>query len=327
MAMMTQLKSTFAFFALFVVIFATLSLCYEYRIRAKDTYYQHYDYFAREDTQPEVLIFGDSRGVYGLRNSLLGGRIFNYSYFAENYATHYIRLADAIEKKKNLKAIVIPLDLHSISEHRNTRSYSKTLYFSDFDTIRQQYPKTHFLDNLQGRIEAAFPILNRVEFTALVKAFGYDFIALLRNQERTRQRGFDENLDLSVPKFNHWSDYESSEQIRKAHTNAKRKLENKGFSENVYQAQQDIIRLARQNGLKIFGLKYPVRPEYYASAQHHADPKIIESYKSLELDSILDYRHSYKEHPSLFEDADHLNQQGAKRFSLDVRKALEESIS
>lgn len=303
-----------------------MSLTYEVRIRSNDSYYQHYDYFSKQEIQPNVLIFGDSRGVYGLRNAILGEGIFNYSYFAENYSTHYLRLLDAIEKKKPIKAILIPLDLHSIGEHRNQKSYGKALYFSDLTNIRKQFPKRHRLDDLQSNIESFFPILNRAEFTMLVKTLSYDLIDLIKGKQRERERGFDKHLDLTVPHFSDWSKLTADEQKMRSRSNAKRKLANKGFSAQVYKAQKDLIELAKNNGIQVYGLKFPVRPEYDEAANEYADSKIITAYQQLGLDAVIDFKETFFDRPEYFEDSDHLNQTGAEHFSKLLKERIDSKV-
>ena len=68
----------------------------------------------------EILILGDSHGVCALDPGIIG-RAVNFSSPGESYLHNYYKLRWFLKQEHSLKAILLPLDLHSFSDFRKDR--------------------------------------------------------------------------------------------------------------------------------------------------------------------------------------------------------------
>lgn len=165
-------------------LLGAFSLLYEVMVRADDRTIDQMSRFQAANVNPEVVLFGDSRGVYGYRHSEMDNAYFNLSYFSEDYRIYVLKLNAILRVKPGIKAIVIPFDRYGITSHRDNNYYLRTLYFSDLALIEDLYREYH--SNLfKDLARYYFPVLDEVERTRLWKTVTNDLARMLeggRNQ-------------------------------------------------------------------------------------------------------------------------------------------------
>ncbi|MBM4370104.1 MAG: hypothetical protein FJ098_00520 [Deltaproteobacteria bacterium] len=84
---------------------------------------------------------------------------------------------------------------------------------------------------------------------------------------------------------------------------------------------EDLVRVAREQGIRVVGLRFPVVPEFQALTDAAPLGEVRRFYESLGIE-ILDFEPWFRE-DRLFRDQDHLNPEGATRMAGLLRRWLD----
>jgi hypothetical protein len=256
----------------------------------------------------KILIAGDSHP----RADVFHGIIDNSYIFAnsaESIIQTYYHLYYLLEKEKmEIELVILPIDLHSFSSFRsdrfeNTGYYKKYINYFELGIIKED-----LLRYLNIRLLGEFLYIGGIgntENVLLVKTGA-------KQLERIYDGHYAGNDDYAL----------STNKKYDAEIRATRHL--KGFDvidDDMVYFFFRTIDLLISNDVKIVLVRYPITTQYFSEAGEFMD---IDSYykkisilmKEKDYDiPLLDYHDLFWDNMHLFNDADHLNNKGAKIFT------------
>lgn len=320
----------FAWFAVgAVVLLALVSLLYEIRIAAHDRFRDHFARYSDLAVQPQVVVFGDSRGVHALRNAALADGMLNLSYFGESLLFHYLRLQDLLRSKTRLRAIVVPVNDYFLSTYRYTESFERYLLFANATQILDLYPHG---DSLRMRLRFLVkwfnyhvPLAEASNRRTLTLALLHDAKAMASGKSRdfeakTFDHCLDARLDVEGMEDPGWATLSADERAKLAAFAVRRKRDGRPFDRTMGATLRRIVALAREHGIAVLGIRHPLTPEWRRDAAKFVDPRIARAYAESGLDHVFDYRDLFDDRPDYFLNPDHLSPAGAAAYSRVVAR-------
>jgi|GEM_PF-6459018 len=260
-----------------------------------------------------IVFLGDSHVVDSLDPGRIGGA-FNFASDGESYIHNFYKLRWLVERVPSLRAVVLPVDVHSFSSYRANRmpvtpEWARYVDYLEIGRLRGQWP--HFARELLA--------LRLFGFRGEYRRFWQQ--GLLRRSRPPAadiDRGFKPRAGFFIKKGR-------SERGRRR---ARRQLQGvELFSTDMVLYFNRILGLARERGLQVVLVRFPVTPEYlreagtlvavddfYARVRRLAGPGV----------PFIDRHQALQRPPGrFFRDAQHLNLDGAERFSDLIRSDLE----
>lgn len=260
-----------------------------------------------------IAFLGDSHVVDSLDPGRIDGA-FNFASDGESYIHNFYKLRWLAERVPSLRSIVLPVDVHSFSSYRANRmpvtpEWARYIDYLEIGRLRGRWP--HFARELL--------VLRLFGFRGEYRRFWEQgLLARGRPPAANIDRGFIPRAGFFLKKG----------RIMRGQRRARRQLQGvELFSPDMVLYFNRILGLARERGLKVVLVRFPVTPEYlrevetlvavddfYARVRRLAGPGV----------SFID-RHQALQHPPgrFFRDAQHLNLDGAERFSDLIRSDLE----
>ena len=309
------------FFGLLVAGALVSSIAYEKIIRAQNNLILQFAMQEQAGRDWRVVIFGDSRAVYGIRQPELTHGYLDFSQSGEAYRGYYLRLYTLLKAGRIKDAIVIPFDSYSISSYRDVDKWNPYLHFAPLDEIVRTY-RSRISNRLRFIVRYAefyFPLLKTEERRKLSLAVLYGMLDVLSGRG-SRRKHFDACLALALPAEGRraWQSWEDTPpEIREslALDAVKNKLDGKPLAPELVRVVERMIELAHRHGVRVIGVRMPLSREWLEAEPVYADPAIDAAYRSLDVDLVLDYRRMFASRPELFFDGDHLDKEGARLFS------------
>lgn len=296
------------FSVLFVSIFLCVNFVYINRYILDNTEaYVDEEVFRVEDLK--VLFLGDSRPATSIIPEYIPGS-YNYCFEGENYSQFYFR-ARRVVGQKELETIVLPLDIHSFSDYRSN-PYNNVVYWLDFASPEE-------LSDLTGKPRSLLMIKKYAPFIGS----GRDFAAFKLGKQGANRRladGWKYLGDKSRAKDDN-KEFAAHNRVGE-HFKHYPEVINK----DLFAYYLKTIELARENGIELVLVKYPVSRDYLVEAAKLgvAPEEIYEYARDNTPDygdlTVLDYRDIYND--EYFFNSDHLNTKGAETFSRLLAKDL-----
>lgn len=266
----------------------------------------------------DFAFFGDSHAGRGINPEFLPNT-FNFGLIGERYLGTYYKLKKILEYDKvKINNIIFEVDLHSFSESYKTLTlsqnelhfYTKNLDYDDFKETTGEsrlatWLKSHML--FLGKGDELRLIVKKPKLTDMYLGW-------------TKLEG---NFSRSK------TPYEDAEQAALFHFKGKSLLNEDSFKYFI-----KTIKLAKENNITIFFIKYPLSEEYLSIVEKEHNISTQNFYDDIftEIDivldknyTILDYQTFLSNQTKYFEDPHHLNYVGAEIFSKKVYKDLSNS--
>ncbi len=257
--------------------------------------------FAQQVPNVSVLFMGDSHVKDGLDPRVIP-ESFNFASPGENYLQTYWKLRHLLEREDlDIKAVVLPLDLHSFSSTR-TDQEAYYWYWSRYDDsgeIRRSIPEA---SPLALRIRALLPVLgNGLEFVRV----SWRRSELIRGFQVLRG-------DFSqLPDKNKVAERQAAEHLGDA--TVREPLLVDSFAR--------LLELAAENEVTLVFVRFPVSPQYNAAASAYIGNVNAFYAPMLELIDrtpnayFLDAHDLYFDRLDYFSNSEHLNEAGAEAFT------------
>lgn len=261
-----------------------------------------------------ILILGDSHSANGINPDVLG-RSVNLSDYGESYIQDYFKLKFVLSKKNSIRTVILPVDLHSLNNHRN----NAILFIGYWD---------RFIDFIElgkyKKKEIKYWIYKYIDINLF--DFRGEYITLfnaISKKLKHKNPGFINKFKGIKNQYFH-RDRERKGESRALHHFLGRKWIN---NEMIFYLKK-IINLCKSRKLNLVLIKMPVSIQYYKCAEkmvpvkryYNMVNKIIK-YKPrvylLDLHNIFFNKERWK-----FYDSEHLNDDGAKIFSNILKKEL-----
>jgi hypothetical protein len=265
-----------------------------------------------EDT--EILILGDSHGVFAL-DPVLIGKAFNFSNSGESYIHNYYKLKFALKRKHSLKAVILPLDLHSFSDFRKNRIHFNLNWLRYLN-----YPELGWIKKQAWSYLIKYLNLRFFSFKGRYRQFG----DALLNPGLTRKTNQEEE-----PGFVAREGYFFHNREEKARKRANRQLKDfNSFSPEMVFFFKSILKECQDRQLRVILLKLPITEDYYQQAGklidiHRLDARVQPLVRNFTHVCIFDFQKIYfKNEAGLFWDPQHLNKIGARDISVRIHDRL-----
>jgi hypothetical protein len=262
----------------------------------------------------EVLGLGDSHPASGFDPRVFKNG-FNFSFAGEKYIYNYYKLKYVIENSKDLKIVVLPVDLHSFS------TWGANVFLHDFYWIKytnywelgklKKRPFRFVWKYIKGRF---FPYIG--EFLTV---FG------IKENKKKRMYRLPRTVNgLIIKRGTFFKKRDKETRIRMLIQYYKQKI----FDDTVVVYFKKILKLCKDNDIKLVLVRYPVTKIYYRYALKKVNEKkyynkifkMIENYNNIifiDLHSMF-----FKKDGSYFYDSDHMNYIGARKFTKRLKEIL-----
>lgn len=264
----------------------------------------------------EILIMGDSIPFTDLNPSFINKAV-NYCNGGESYEQTYYRARYALNKKNNIKLLVLPYNLHSFSDYRSN-PYIKIWYWSKFLSAKELSELTRKPEAII-KLQIMFPFIgNGIE---------------LKNFSFKRSGVSKEGIV-----FNGWrkfiGTYKPTEDIDQAAIHRIKTQFNKYpeiIKEKLADSFLSLLDLAEEKDIKVVLIKFPITKNYLMTLEklffkrevyYEEINKYIQGRDNVYL---LDYQDKYDN--EMFYNTDHLNAGGAEIFSKEINKKLLEILN
>ncbi len=261
---------------------------------ANDNYYKGYNDFP--DKKYKSFILSDSHGASLDKLSEKYG-VYNFSGNSDSYFDIERKINYLIRNGYKPENIYISADAHTLSPYRERiNNMDKTVIYTsdvDFNYINEKYIKYYF------------PIL-QMKVNGLFRIYIQDKIKMLLNQRK--------NTANKII----WSELSDNEKLKRAEERVDGQFVSKNRSKKLENTLLDIIRLCKNNNIKLIGIKFPVSSSYLlkiSKKNYNADSILIS--KGVE---VLNYREIFKDKDYFFNDQDHLNTKGSEAFTKEIFK-------
>ncbi len=245
-----------------------------------------YNTFLMSDSHGESLYdFTESKGLY------------NFSFESDSYFDIEKKL-NFIIKNKLVKRIVLSVDDHCFSEYREkTNNAPKSIYFqSIFDN-----KDSSVVENFKNKyIKYYFPVFNQ-NSPSLLKIYV--------NAKFNQLRGIKKDTII-------WSKLTPEKMRKESFKRLDTQFKISAYSPKIFKSFNRILEMAKQNGVEIILLKFPLSKSYYEAkkTKEFENPLTKEFIVNKKL-KVLNFQDIYLNHDEYFKDPDHLSIEGAKIFS------------
>ena len=252
---------------------------------------QYYNGYNKINLNYDTYLLADSHGS-PLDNYTEEYGIYNFSAPSDSYYDMY-RKVQFLIRGAHLKRIIISVDDHSLSKHREAlnnldrSSYYESLAESSniFEYIRDKYQYYIVLLNSKDRDIAAVYLRSKLAL-------------------QTKQ--------TAAAAMTKWVELPESQKKENSISKAKSEFSYEESSHSLRTALEDIILLCRKNNVELIGIKFPLSREYIkaiGNKTYNADSTFFK--QNLR---VLDFKNIYINEDSYFSNEDHLNQLGGKEF-------------
>ena len=311
----------------FLVIFGLINIFYHFRVTRQDMVYILQRRFVNEDVRPRVVLLGDSHAALGIRSEYLDEGYLNFSVLSEDWRKMYLRASAAVKHKKNITHFVIPLEYHMFSPYRaRDVFFTDYLHFSDLEDIIDVYHPS-FATLFKARVAGVLPLVSPSNRNNMRQVIGEDIAALLTGKENVRAVMIDDAGGLVPTDDRVWSELPSVTRTTELNDRIAKHFGDPLVAEELYDVFERFLGLARREGIRVVGVRYPLTLAYKEEAAKFNLEELDQRYAAVPLESVLDYRDIFDDHQDYFRDQDHLNEKGARMFSRiiadDLRKVID----
>ena len=316
------------------ITFILSNITYHWVIRDQHYNHQQIEYFQDPETNPRIIILGDSRVAFGLTNRVLTPDIVNFASPGENLRQTLIKLKYAIENKKNVEAILIATDQHMTAEYRQiqkVKTFQTMVPISTKSYLKEVFSLTE-LAYYKALLVHQVPLLSNEKRFELTNVIVQNVIATVLNTKQQKAIFIDQCRDFKRSMYKSWVTNKPSKKVKDGIAHVERKFDGTVFHRELYQTFDKILQLAFENEIKIVSFTTPQTAEYTAAAEQILDEPqrkkqkigLLKIQNDPRFFARLEFTRIFEHRPELFDDPDHLNPEGAKEFSKALIRSLKE---
>jgi hypothetical protein len=252
-----------------------------------------------ELNNPRVLIVGDSHPTRSINPEFLSNAV-NISQTAEPYILTYWKLQKVLKSNKT-DILVVGFAPHNISAF-NDFKFSDS--FWSLELFKRSYPIHNFKE-----IDKVLD----VDYAQFVEVY-FKNNSFFPKLDHSYYIGEYSNWDVSS--ISGWKD-----NIQRHYYRDDKRV---GISKVSIDYLESIIDLCQRNDIEVYLVSSPVHPNYYRAIPED----ILLAYDSLKKvyttnTVIFDRTNDFTYPDSLFRNSDHLNNFGAKRFTIELKEYME----
>lgn len=247
----------------------------------------------------EYLIVGDLHAGM-IEQAWLDDRFYNLGTASDSMNEIYIKIAYAVKHDPHFKYLLLTADFHILSKYRdafNNKAYIKP--FASPEDYEFVYGEPYSTDWVGDRL-SRYPL------------FDYNVYVTGRESLIGRVKALIKGKKYVESKNKQWIEHPPKERERRAAERAQIHL-TRIITEENRQRYLDIIDLCRRHNITVIGLRYPLSAEYRREMEDYDLTPLTNLYAKIGYDRFLDYSRLFDD-PRYFQDMDHLNEEGVKRF-------------
>lgn len=255
----------------------------------------------------ETLILGDSHAFYGVDPEYISSTTFNIANISQSLYFDELLLKKYIDKLPLLNTVMINISYFSLSAVENGTEDAWRKYFYEAD-MELEVPIVSSLDPKKYSLAFSRRLQKSVSLM-------YDYVldgTIVHTY--TNGYGIQDERDITPDK-----EYISA-LIAKKHEDG-----SVDFFENTQRLQR-MLSLCKKNNIKVLLVKMPVYPAYYNLLNNAKNQKINTTLTQLEAKNTHVIFLDWSQHPAFnkqdLRDADHLTNEGAKKFSLLLNEEI-----
>ena len=278
--------------------------------------------------RPEFLVLGDSHPAMNVDMRTLGPRYATLAYPQENWREIFLKARYALAAKREIRGVVIPVDLHMFAAYRAedsgmTNSMRFTRAYADLEPLYRSplFP----LRYLKSLIVYYVPLClgpNWSNYRGLVLDDIQDAFADHAPRKRIEIDNFGTIYYSDGKTF---ADLPRVTREAAAHTRAGELFRPPNDSESLVRAFDAFLGLCAERHIAVVGVRYPLTSEVQRAATAYDIRPAEEVYRKrgARMAAILDYTHLMDSAPRSFRDEDHLTRAGARAFTRVLGRDLD----
>lgn len=289
---------TIGFLTLLVLGIILTNSLYFNLVMTQKNIYKSYQQFQKIDLRnTETIFFGDSHPAMA-SNPMYVNNSFNYAMPSESIDETYYKIREIYSKRNNLKYIVLPYDLRNFEDYRH-KKFMESWFWYNYLSLQE-------LSDFTGKTKSELFIERR--FTFIGK--GVETSSLLLKKDRTQMIKGWQNI---TKVYNGKSEDPSGKKLKIV------------ITPKYLDLYKRIIEMSENENVSVILLKYPLHPKHL---ERYNANEIEEYYNTLDNEFreyenviIFDYQ-EFLMQDKYFSDDDHLNNIGAKKFSISINQEI-----
>jgi hypothetical protein len=290
-----------------VLVFAVINVCIyltsPFFERQRSYHDQIESYF---DQHAEVVIVGDSHpGVFN--NAMLNQKSYNLSAGGDGFKECYLKLRYILERSEKVKAVLLTADAQMFSTRRSCSTNAAFLH-----------PYALTLNALDVYHKKPVPVLAEMAPLFNDSYIGY-LNTYLQNIITGNQKSADLEQAMRDDKSLWCNQFTAAQRIKKAAETGRKDHAGVMDDNTLSEYYLKIIDLCVARNIRLIGIRFPAMQAYFEQLAPENRTTYENFLKRLPFEKSLDYR-TFSQDPHLFEDEDHLNQEGARRLLRQIEK-------
>lgn len=305
------IRNTLKFLLFLLVIHLAASFLFNEIVYTNSYIVRKDNDFKQKMKDTEVLILGDSHPEAAIMPERMeSAKVYNFASSGESYIQTYYKLRKIIDKMPQLRIVVLPFDPHSFSPKRETRftNYRYWSQYIDFFGSADLYRKRELQE--EWLIREVVPYFNGKE-------------KIIQSIKSHLENGLTPIEDGYRPHTADFSYLDKKERKARAENMIKYQIGNsKPVSGILWRYFNMTIQLAKNKGIEVIIVSYPLTDEYLQSVNERPNIKITNYPDPPGSLVYFDYSGFFKGKTNLFHDPNHLNNKGAKIFTQELEKKI-----
>lgn len=269
------------------------------------------NYFKENKATAEILILGSSHNQNGFNPEYFDKKTVNISYGSQDIKVDSALFFNNIKEMKELKTVIFELDYHRMDLENVANFYRYPWYYFYYDI--EIYPLDWFNkislyysnpDFFNAIIKSKF---DKNHKNQVINKFGY--------VEANYDNQFEQMKYDSIKIFN-----SAEERLKETH----KEQSEKAFKSNKRRIVS-IIEYCKTNNIKLYFLSSPLLQTYIDNKIENKNKKMIQLINELKSNyqiNYIDFQHDTRFNIKDFRNDDHLNDVGAKKYSLILNEII-----
>lgn len=268
-------------------------------------------------TPYEVILFGDSR-VAALAQTGIHERAMNFAYPSDTLQDTVAKLLYCLERGEGLKVVLLQADDHMLDVYRlQMNNRKRVVRFSSLPAYRASYGGRAHQYIWERYVENYLPVvaLDRSKL----------FQRAIHGSLKTWLRQGLLGAETQAAPVDDWSRLSAAERRQRAEKRI-RTLYSTEQSFTLQKALRMVVKIGREHGIRILGIKYPLTPEYRGLAEAGFKGQRVDEILRAEGIEVKDFSALYDTNPEFFKDEDHLNSRGASVFAQQLSVLINQHL-
>lgn len=281
-------------FTLFSSILIVLNIAFILILKQIPQYSKYFSITSPSD-KVKVVLLSDSRGNV-IKDRMLPDTVANLSFGSDSYEDLLSKMTYAVKSFPNLKSIIITVDEHCFLSYRaKYNNTDKSILFADYEFYNKVKPTNALNFYMAKGVSQWLPLTSKKNITLVSKFLETKF---------SRQGSTEVN-----EKSKEWCEFSFEERSKLEKERFDFQF-NTLFDPAMANTFHSIYKIAKEQNIRVYGVKFPVTKGYKMLMQSKTFPEIEKVLAESKI-PIIDY--TSDQYPDCqFENQDHLNSKGAE---------------